>query len=772
MKSYLDLAAINARHNAKQNRMTILCIILAVFLVTSVFSMVDFEYIHMSQKLIRDHGNWHVFLRNMPKEEAENIWNEADVKATCWYDTMGYNLDKDFFLDGHRVCFIGTEKSYCEDIMVGVIKEGRFPENDTEVMLNINAKNMGKYDIGDAIAISTPAGEYTYTISGFVVDTSNSLATDAVIAMLDYPAYETLAKANNQEREEIYYVQFRNSRVRETIARIKEAHGWTDENIDENTALLGMTGMSTNDYVVGLYSIAAVLVMLVVLAGIFMISGSMNTTVAERTQFFGMLRCIGAGKNQVRHIVIREALTWLKTAIPIGTLASILVCWGICASMAYGIGGEWEDMPIGRISIIGIVMGALIGFVTVLISAGAPARRAAKVSPIAAVSGNQTSSFSGQSLKTGKLSVDVSLGMHHATGKKKNLLLMTGSFALSIILFLSFSVLFNWIDNALTSNKPYTPDVSIYYDDYDARLDQTLINRIRSIEGVKYAYGRMYANADVTSDKNVTNIDFISYDDIQFTWAKKECLKGNIDETHDTLGNVMVVYWKKLQLDLGDTFQLNGKTLHVTAVLSDSPFSEGDIPTVICSEETFMDVMGQSNYSVIDLQLNRKATDETIAAIRSYLDNDIRLGDRRESKEEANSTYLAFTVLTYSFLSLIALIAVFNIINSISMSVIAKRRQYGMMRAIGLEAHQLAKMVMAEAMTYASSGFIAGCMIGIPMHAWLFNVMVTSHWGTPWKFPLIQVLCIFIIVFISALIAVHNPVKRLSKSSIIETIRT
>ena len=73
MKSYLELAAINARHNARQSRMTIFCIILAIFLVTSVFSMVDFEYIHMKEKLIRDHGNWHIMLSNVPKEEAEAV---------------------------------------------------------------------------------------------------------------------------------------------------------------------------------------------------------------------------------------------------------------------------------------------------------------------------------------------------------------------------------------------------------------------------------------------------------------------------------------------------------------------------------------------------------------------------------------------------------------------------------------------------------------------------------------------------------------------------
>ncbi|MBQ3747398.1 MAG: hypothetical protein II863_08315, partial [Kiritimatiellae bacterium] len=113
------------------------------------------------------------------------------------------------------------------------------------------------------------------------------------------------------------------------------------------------------------------------------------------------------------------------------------------------------------------------------------------------------------------------------------------------------------------------------------------------------------------------------------------------------IGNVMVVFGKGNPLDLGDTLELNGKTLHVSALLSDSPFSESGIPTVICSEETFEDFCGASNYSVIDLQLKKSAGDETVAQIRELLSDNLGLSDRRASKTEVNSTYLAFAILVY-----------------------------------------------------------------------------------------------------------------------------
>lgn len=91
-----------------------------------------------------------------------------------------------------------------------------------------------------------------------------------------------------------------------------------------------------------------------------------------------------------------------------------------------------------------------------------PAKQAAKVSPVAAVSGNaEVSQHVGRAAKTRFLKVETSLGIHHATGAKKNLLLMTGSFALMIVLFLAFSACLDLVHKLLPSVSSFTPDISI-----------------------------------------------------------------------------------------------------------------------------------------------------------------------------------------------------------------------------------------------------------------------------------------------------------------------
>ena len=770
MRSYLSLAEISAKAHRRNNRVTQLCIMIAVVLVISVFSMVDFEYMHMTEKLVRDHGNWHIALNHVPKEEAESVWNEADVKAACWYDTFNYRLDQPICLDGRPICIIGTEESFFTDFWKDMLTEGRFPQNGSEALLNQNAENILGCRVGDAVVIQTPAGEYSYTVCGFVSDTSYSLARDALIAVLDYTEMGRMAEANGQAREMQYYIQFKQSlSIKKTIANLKASHGWTDENVAENAALLGIMGMSTDNYIVGLYGVAAILVVIVVLAGIMMISGSLNAGVAQRTEYYGMLRCIGAGKRQVKRLVRREALHWLLLAIPAGAVISTLICWVICAVLAYGIGGEWAGMPVGRISWIGIGIGVLVGTITVILAAAAPAKRAAAVSPIAAVSGSGDGQNAGMA-KLGKAPVPIALGFHHVFAKKKNLLLMTASFALSIILFLTFSVMITWIENALTTNKPYSPDISLYYSDYSAGLGSDLADDLRGIAGVKHVYGRMHRLTEVENCEKANKIDLISYDEIQFAWARADLLHGDIDAAANETGKVIIAFEKGTAFELGDTMDVNGKTLTVAALLSDSPFSAGSNPTVICSEETFSEIFGACNYSVIDLQLKKGYGDETVADIRSIVDDKVILSDRREGNTETNSTYLAFSVLVYGFLAMVAMITVFHIINSISMSVIARQRQYGMMRAIGMDSSQLRQMITAESLGYGISGCLVGCAAGLPLHAWFYRATISNYWGIAWQIPWPQLLIIIGVVLCSAFVAARGPVRRIMSRPVTEAV--
>ena len=99
-------------------------------------------------------------------------------------------------------------------------------------------------------------------------------------------------------------------------------------------------------------------------------------------------------------------------------------------------------------------------------------------------------------------------------------------------------------------------------------------------------------------------------------------------------------------------------------------------------------------------------TEENVQAIQDSLAGQYQFRDKRD--ESTAGTYLAFVACVYGFLAIITLVTLLNIINSISMSVSARMKQYGAMRAVGMDEHQITKMILAEAFTYAFLGLYCG----------------------------------------------------------------
>ena len=121
-------------------------------------------------------------------------------------------------------------------------------------------------------------------------------------------------------------------------------------------------------------------------------------------------------------------------------------------------------------------------------------------------------------------------------------------------------------------------------------------------------------------------------------------------------------------------------------------------------------------------------------------------------------------------MAIIAMITLFNIINSISMSVTARIKQYGAMRAVGMDGEQLTRMIAAEAFTYAVSGLIVGSGIGIVLSRFLYVRLVTRYFGSQWSLPVVLIAIIVVFDTVSAAAAVYAPAKRIRNMPITATI--
>ncbi len=775
MKSYLSLVPISGKVRKRQNRMTIFCVIISVLLVTAIFSVADMWIRASSEGLQQKHGNWHIRLENISQDTAEEISRHPDVAAIGWSETFNTDGDQPFYIGEKKAALYGVDSIYLAEL-VNALEEGSLPQSDNDIMLSSNARLALDVKIGDHVTVKTPSGDTDFTVCGFGSDDAEYYQgqTYMVAVYMMRDAYISIMEQNHIPINPSCYIQFQDvSKASGIITEIRQQYDLPEEDISENTAIMGLAGQSSNESMKNIYGIAAILFVIVLLAGVLMISGSMNSNVAQRTKFFGMMRCIGASRQQIIRYVRLEALNWCKTAVPVGLVTGTAIEWGVCAFLRYGVGGEFAAMPVFALSPVGLLSGAMVGIVTVLLAAQSPAKRASKVPPMAAVSGNLDTALSVRHTTKRKIrKVERTLGIHHATASKKNWFLLTASFSLSIILFLCISVGLDFAHELFPVTRSWQADTDITLTGYanERVLAQGLSDEISGITGVEHVWGSSYTEhvPAASSRQEIDHVNITSYSEYMLDCAEESLVQGNLSEVYGDSGKAMTVLNKDNPIKVGDIIQVAGQEIEVVCGIS-SGLYPGEY-SIICSQETFARLTGEENYSMIGIQLSRQATDETVKQINSLAGSNVIFTDERQRNQEDANTWLAAKFLLYSFMAIIAMITLFNIINSISMSVTARIKQYGAMRAVGMDGEQLTRMIAAEAFTYAVSGLIVGSGIGIVLSRFLYVKLVTRYFGSQWSLPIVLLAIIVVFDIVSAAAAVYAPAKRIRNMPITATI--
>jgi len=787
MKHYLDLVSVSAKRHKKQNWMTRLCIVLAVFLVTVIFSMADMEMRSQMEQAEKSDGKWHAGFV-MDEEQRALLEARPEVEMTASYGSLNYHLDEGYQIGGLETGICGFDRTLLEIFPAAEIAEGAFPESAEEALINTLGQDKLGVGIGDTVTLKTPRGdEVQYRITGISQETALTAKYDACVLFLDTEGFRRLYEEEpGEEKELVTFVIFRRfCNIQKAIEEIRAQFGLEQDEVRQNVKVLTLMFQSRDSYMMGFYFVAAVLAVLVMIAGILMITSSMNSNIVRRTEFFGMLRCLGATGKQVLRFVRKEALGWCKSAIPAGILAGMAMTWGLCGMLRLLSPGYFDGMPVFGVSFPGLAAGAVLGLITVLLAAGKPARLAAGVSPLTAVSGNAgTVQAVRKAANTRFFKVDTALGVHHAAGSRKNFFLVTGSFAFSIILFLSFSTAIDFMHHAITPLRPSAPDYYVYSVDTSNTIPKELAERIREYPCVKRAFGRSCVTLAVPVEGSELTV--ISYEEQQFRWAKGDLLEGSFRDAVEGKG-LLFADRKDNPFSAGDSVAISfggsSREVPVAGVLGNVPFTIGNSKDTgsgegiaFCSEELFRELFGEAGYAVIDMQFESGAADGDVQELRGMIEREcgqgIAFSDKRLSNREVKGASYSLAVFLYGFLAVIALIAFFNIVNCIAMSVSARMREYGAMRAVGMTVRQLIRMVWGETVTYAVSGIGIGCLAGLPLNRLLFRVLVTKRWGTAWEVPGKELLVILLIMSCAVCLAVRRPAVQIREMNVVDTIGT
>lgn len=766
MNSYLGLVSEYAKVHKKKNRLTIVCIVISVMLITAIFGMADMSIRAQINENIRQKGNYHAIISDITDSVAAQIDNQRNVSVSGWV-----GMTEDVTFQGKTLLVQGGENDIAAEMNLS-IEQGTYPQSASECALDRLAMEQLALSIGDTIQI-TDANEImrTYVITGVYSDFSGLKASDTHGL---YLSLDGIRAYQDGKYGEYFYVQFKDGvNINNALAEISAEYGLTEQQVSTNKMLLGLMGQSDDSSLLQLYLTAVILAILVAMAGTFMIASSFNMSILERTQFFGLLRCLGATKKQVKRYIRLEGLRYCAIGVPIGLLTGCCVIWAAVVFLNTLNSSFLPQMPI-QFSLLGLLAGVVIGVMTVMLASRAPAKKAAGVSPQAAVTGNINQSNNqgiDKASNTKLFHVDTAMGLRHAFSNKKNLMLITGSFAISIVMFLCFSVFIDFMGNALRPLQPYAPDISVIGSDASTPLDRSLLEEIKELPETENVYARMFLYDIPASAKQSESVStLISYDEPQFEWAKDALITGRIVDVQNGNG-VFVEYSEHMNWNPGDkiTLNINGENaeLSIAGVLSSTPFTtENGEWLVICSEDTFTKLSGVSGYTIIDVQ----ATSDISAQVRSLIGTDVQMLDKFQSNNETRATYNAMAVFVYGFLMIIAFVALINIVNTVNASVSSRMNNYGVMRAVGMSGKQLKKIITAEAAAYAITGSIAGSVLGLLLHRFFFNLLVTSNWGENWQPPLVVLAITILAALLTTFIAVISPAKKIEKMSIVNVV--
>lgn len=772
MKSYLDLVPQYEKVHRKNSRISVLCIVISVLLVTTIFSMADMALRAQKGYFIKTNGEYHILLKDIDEQTAEIVGSRIDVSVCGWTYQGSTGM-----IGEKPVILAGANESAFSSLTEMNMQSGVYPAQADEALLNQAALEQLGLAVGDTVTVTVPDGSRKdYLITGVLENMGSLLKADVYGMVLTEDGFREIADENAKEGS-TFRIQFKSGvNIQAAIRQIKEAYGLNDGQVAENAALLGLMGQSENSTMQSLYIVAAFLVLLVLIAGTVMIAASFNTNVLERVQFYGLLRCLGASKKQVKRFVILQGLRQSMKAVPFGLIIGQILTWCACLLLKSISGERFSEIPLFQFSVVGLIAGTVIGFLIVLLASLSPAKKAAKVSPVTAISGNTQLTQNKKAANTKLFRVETSMGIFHALSVKKNVFLMTCSFAISIMMFLSFQVMVTFLDQGMPALAPSAADVSIAMG--ATPLDRTLSNEISKVDGVDKVFGRM-EQTDVSASygSDIGTFTLVSYTDKQFQWAKQDLNKGSITSVQNKNGYALITYRDGLDWNVGDTVTLHTSagdkqiTIGGIVTTTNAANSAGSYGYMICSEQTFIEIAGDLGYTTIDVQLTNAGDDNTVSAIRSLIPADSNVSDKRLTNSEAQSSYYTGAVFIYGFLIIIALITVFNIFNSMNASVASRTKQYGIMRSIGMGANQLYKMIAAEAFTYAILGCAVGCALGLPLNRAMFQFLIADKWGAGWTVPIASLLLIVLLCLISAAIAIRRPIKQISKMAIVDTIK-
>ena len=536
-----------------------------------------------------------------------------------------------------------------------------------------------------------------------------------------------------------------------------------------------------------------VICLVIILSSILVIYNIFYLSIITKVQEFGKLRAIGTTKKQIKKIILKEGMYLSVIAIPLGLVAGYIISEVIAKYLLL------SDVSVSK-WLTALAIG-LISIITVYVSLIKPMKVASKVSIVEAVKYNGESTTKKKTRK-GYDYINVSrLTKANLSSNKKRTYVTLLSLTLSGILYIVVSCALSSMDAEKMAKLHSSHDIVIRLDNYTFGdktspntelnilqkknlLSDEFINELKKINGVK--------DVEVTSNmikSEILNLELEEdfYDIIGIDESAENDLEdmelylqdGEIDLEKLKSGEEMILnfsmYADMYDIKVGDilSFELYDGEDIIKKDFKIQAITDG--PGVFVIHNNIMDKLVKTNTRhSIGLTIEKNAYNEVKAYVESLVKANENLNGSYIDVEIASSE-LAIKItkiMGYSLVVLIGVIGFINLINSMITSIITRKKELGMLQAIGLTNKQLVQMLNKEAMFYTSFMLIGSLTIGNIIGYSAVQAMRKSGMSyAVYVLPINQMIIMIVCIVLAQFILTYLISKNFNKESLIDRVR-
>lgn len=909
-----------------KNKTRTIVTIIGIMLSTALICSVTTSFATIRQYAINYYefieGKWHGMEENVSGEVYDIIENSDIIKDKCILSYIGY-ADVGSSNDFKPYLYISGFDEDEKGIAPIHITSGRLPQNKNEILLPDHLYENGNvnYKTGDVITLNIgdrklkkeiPADLMTNNsvLSDFNIDEADldfilrqdspliaSEDDDGKVLTAEYidvretheytvvgiyerpefeeyfsPGYTALTVPDEYTENTQFTIFYRMNRIDDIYSFLK------DNNLESrvHTNLLMFKGISRYETFYGVvYGLISIVIGLIMFGSIMLIYNAFSISVSERTKQFGLLSSIGATKKQLKKMVRYEAVALSAIGIPLGILLGIAGMWvtflAIGSRFTFFIGNRYNVPMRVCISPTAIAAACIIAFVTIIISAWIPSRRATRISAVEAIRQNSDIKQK-KNIRTPKIIYKIfglpgMLAHKYFKRSKKKYRATIISLFMSIVLFISAYSFTVYLVSAI--NDTYsTYGMDYIYSMYDTdekheeKYYNDLLDKIRSTEYITDAaftfqdYCFVYVKeSDIREESNNDSVFFL-YDEMnsfptvegcksmysclyfiddehfkellkKYGLSEKEFMDSesplgiafdnilsfdretgrtirkkafNKDDFHLNIKKVNEIdgyYFSYVNEDGKAVFnsinELNSKEvpleesfkdidIHIGKVIDERPFFISDNETILIYPYSNIEyVLGQEtvyNSTKYKYSINSSDIKGGYEKLKTLFKNEglskNSFINYAEGVESNRSVVIIIKVFAYGFIILISLIAAANVFNTITTNINLRRRDFAMLKSVGMTDKAMRKMLNFECILYGTKALIYGLPVSAGVTYLIYCSIrqgIDTNFFIPWEAVGIAVLSVFIVVFATMMFSMSkikndNPIDALKNENL------